>query len=152
MWLFRHAIHLLWSLLPLSSGLLLSQISLIPWCSQAIYLYVPFLKNYLIKIVDKKAHHSTIPVKLHSSPSQQELNDVLQISTGIYMHMQIHAPSCPRMVLRWRGQYQLTSVSFWLKTLGWSLLLCLYGCWILTLQEEQIVLLTSTLIRCSVHW
>lgn len=61
------------------------------------------------------------------------------------------ALSCPWMVLERRGQYQLASDPFWLKTLGWSLLLCLDGCWILTLQEEQIVLLTSTLIRCSVH-
>lgn len=152
MWLLRHGIHLLWSLLLLSSGLLLSQIFLVPWCSQAIYLQAPFLKNYVIKILGENSPLLCYSSEFTGSQSQQELKDVLWIPTGIYMHMQTDAPSCPWMVLQWRGQYQLTSVSFWLKTLGWSLFWCLDGCRILTLQEEQIVLLTSTLIRCSVHW
>lgn len=56
--------------------------------AQLFYLQALFLKNDITKTLDKKSPplFTTIPVKLGSSPSQQELNDVLQIFTGIYMH------------------------------------------------------------------
>lgn len=161
MGLFSQTICLIWSL-SLSSGLLLSQILLTPWCNKAILSVRTLPEEVCYQLLGNK---SPLLLPFYSSPSSVRLSSShlswnwmmgfrsLQSFTRMYNYL-LPLPM-DGVVLK-----ATVLINFWftLDATDWKYVVGVYACGrmdgglIFTLQEWQIVLLTLILIGCSVHW